>query len=165
MIKTHIIKELQIKRESEGKINVKDVRFKAILRIRGGFFVRVNSRLCVVLQQFVASYSTSSSSSSHTESSLCAQFPLVLIPHQVQVYVTVIILVMWLLHAGPAHEGHVFPCSRFLGPAFTWRHGSRGWHIYTAARWTPAWSRSNSWIWAPGCPAGTRISARQRTDV
>lgn len=94
MIKTHIIKELQIKRESEGKINVKDIRFKATLRIRGGFFVRVNSRLCVVLQQFVASYSTSSSSSSHTESSLCAQFPLVLIPHQVQVYVTVIILVM-----------------------------------------------------------------------
>lgn len=91
MIKTHIFKELQIKRESEGKINVKDVRFKVTLRIRGGFFVRINSRLCVVLQQFVASYSTSSS---HTESSLCAQFPLVLIPHQVQVYVTVIILVM-----------------------------------------------------------------------
>lgn len=29
MIKTHIFKELQIKRESEGKINVKDVTFKA----------------------------------------------------------------------------------------------------------------------------------------
>lgn len=34
----------------------------------------------------------------------------------------------------------------FLVAVFTWPHGSRGWHIDTAARWTPACSRSDSWI-------------------
>lgn len=60
MIKTHIFKELQIKRESEGKINVKDVTFKAtekqmwIFRLNEGsqtnvcVCVRVNTLDCVL---------------------------------------------------------------------------------------------------------------------
>lgn len=48
----------------------------------------------------------------------------------------------------------------------TWRCESRGWHIDTAARWTPACSRSGSGTLAPDRPAGTRISGgRERHNI
>lgn len=64
-----------------------------------------------------------------------------------------------------SHQGHALPFFLLLvfHVVLTWRRGSRGWHINTAARWKPACSRSDSWTWAPGRPAGTRRSARVET--
>lgn len=48
----------------------------------------------------------------------------------------------------------------------TSRCGSRGWHIDTAVRSTPACSRSGSGTWAPDRLAGTRISGgRRNTNI
>lgn len=52
-----------------------------------------------------------------------------------------------------------------LAATSTWRCESRGWHIDTAVRWTPACSRSGSGTWAPGRPAGTRISGGKETNI
>lgn len=75
---------------------------------------------------------------------------------------------------GPSHSPSMCffpsrPCLPLLvlavAVAFTWRCGSRGWHIDTAAQWTPACSRSDSWTLAPDRPAGTRISEGTQTLV